>query len=67
VLLRRGQADEALPLLERGPDDLPTLTNRALALEALGRASEARAVWATVAARARGTPLGEKAAARAAR
>jgi hypothetical protein len=65
VLLQRGQPADALPLLERGPDDLATLTNRALALEALGRRGEAAALWAIIAARARGTPLGEHAAARA--
>jgi tetratricopeptide (TPR) repeat protein len=65
VLLRKGQARQALGFLERGSDDLPTLTNRALALEALGRKSDAAAIWATIANRARGTPLGERAAARA--
>jgi tetratricopeptide (TPR) repeat protein len=65
VLLQRGQAAQALPFLERATNDLPSLTNRALALEAVGRKSEAAELWATIAARARGTPLGEKAAERA--
>jgi hypothetical protein len=65
VLLQRRDAAGALPFLRRGPDDLPTLTNQALALEALGRRSEAAAVWSVIAARAPGTPLGEKAAGRA--
>jgi hypothetical protein len=43
-----------------------TRANRALALEALGRAADAAAAWSDVAARAAGTPLGEKARARAA-
>ena len=56
-----GYLDRALALAP----DLPTLTNRALALEALGRRSEAAAAWAIVAERARGTPLGDRARARA--
>jgi tetratricopeptide (TPR) repeat protein len=58
VLLDRALADQ-------GAADLATLTNRALALEALGRRSEAAAAWSLVADRARGTPLGVRAAARA--
>jgi hypothetical protein len=64
VLLKRGEAATALPYLERAPEDLATLTNRALALEAVGRAVEATAVWSIIAERARGTELGERAAAR---
>jgi hypothetical protein len=67
VLLQRGEAGAALPYLERAADDLTTLTNRALALEALGRRSEGVAIWKLIAARARGTPLGARAAERAAR
>jgi len=61
---------EALPLLDRAlaiaPTDQAVLTNRALALAGLGRASEARAVWSQIAALAPGTELGRRAAARAA-
>jgi tetratricopeptide (TPR) repeat protein len=60
-----GRFAEALPPLERAlaisPEDTALLTNRALALEGVGRASEAREAWARIAALARGTPLGRKA------
>jgi hypothetical protein len=38
------------------------LTNRALALSGLGRASEAREVWTRIATLAAGTDLGRRAA-----
>jgi hypothetical protein len=64
-----GRFAQALPLLDRAlaldPDDTALLTNRALALEGLGRVAEAREGWAKVAARAAGTELGRRAAARA--
>jgi tetratricopeptide (TPR) repeat protein len=66
-LLNRGQPAAALPYLQRAPGDLPVLTDRALALEALGRPAEAAALWNVIAERARGTPLGARAAARASR
>jgi tetratricopeptide (TPR) repeat protein len=69
VLLERKAPGAALPYLDRAlavdadvPADLPTLTNRALALDALGRRSEATAAWDIIAQRARGTPLGARAA-----
>jgi hypothetical protein len=65
VMLRRGEPARALPFLERATSDLPSLTNRALALEAVGRRREAAEVWALVASRAQGTPLGDRAAERA--
>jgi tetratricopeptide (TPR) repeat protein len=65
VRMNRGDQAGALPFLERaGDEDLPSLTNRALALEALGRWSEAKAAWGLIAERAHGTPLGERAAGR---
>jgi hypothetical protein len=66
-LFNRGQPAAALPYLERAPDELPILTDRALALEALGRSGEAMTVWRHIAERARGTPLGQRAATRAGR
>lgn len=54
--LEAGQAASALDLLgralARGDRDLTTFTNRAAALEALGRRAEAAEAWAEVAARA---------------
>jgi Flp pilus assembly protein TadD len=62
--------DRALPLLDRAlavaPTDTAMLTQRALALEGLQRAGEARAAWAKIATLAPGTELGKRAAARAA-
>ena len=62
--------DQALPLLDRAldvaPDDTAVLTNRALALTGLGRTSEAREVWARIAALATGSELGRRAAEKAA-
>jgi hypothetical protein len=45
----------------RGDRDLPTLTDRAVALEALGRATEAADAWTDVAARAGDSALGARA------
>ena len=64
-----GRFDQALPLLDRAlaiaPADTAVLTNRALALEGLGRASAAREVWSRISTLAAGTELGKRAAARA--
>ena len=61
--------EQALPLLERAlaisPDDTAVLTQRALALEGLGRGGEAREVWNRIAMLAAGTDLGTRAASRA--
>lgn len=53
--------------LDLSPDETRTRVNRATALEGAGRRAEAAAEWARVATEARGTPLGEAAAARAQR
>jgi hypothetical protein len=62
---------EALTLLERalaaGNRELSTFTDRAAALEALGRGVEAAAAWGEVAARAGDSPLAVRARAHAAR
>jgi hypothetical protein len=62
---------EALALLERalgaGNGELSTFTDRAAALEALGRRAEAAAAWSEVAARAGDSPLAVRARGRAAR
>ena len=62
---------EALVFLERalgaGNRELSTFTNRAAALEALGRRAEAAAAWSDVAARAGDSPLAVRARTRAAR
>jgi tetratricopeptide (TPR) repeat protein len=64
-----GHFAEALPLLDRAlavaPADRAVLTNRALALSGLGRATEAREVWERIATLAAGTELGRRAAERA--
>jgi hypothetical protein len=69
VELQHGVAAAALAALERaraaGAEDLPTLTNQALALEALGRRRQATAAWQEIARRAAGTPLGARARQRA--
>jgi hypothetical protein len=69
--LDAGRAADALALLERacarGDRELSTLTNRALALEALGRAGPAAEVWTEVAARAGDSALAVRARARRAR
>ena len=60
---------QALALLDRSlllaPDDTAVLSNRALALEALARPREAAQAWSRIAALAAGTPLGDRALARA--
>ena len=64
-----GRAADALALLDRSlalaPADTAVLTNRALALEALGRASEAAQTWSRIATLAAGQPLAERARVRA--
>ena len=64
-----GQAEQALALLDRSlaiaPDDTAVLSNRALALEALARPSEAAQVWSRIATLAAGSPLGDRARGRA--
>jgi tetratricopeptide (TPR) repeat protein len=66
-----GRFAEALPLLERAlglaPQDTAILAQRALALEGVGRTSEAADTWARVAKLAPGTPLGQRAAEKARR
>jgi hypothetical protein len=65
LALEAGRAADALPLLDRavahGDRELATLTNRAVALEAMGRTSPAVAAWEAVMARAGATPLGARA------
>jgi hypothetical protein len=69
ALLGRRDPEGALAALDQAlalrPGDPATLTNRALALEALGRGEEARAAWVRVAAASPGTPLADRARARA--
>ena len=64
-----GRTAQALALLDRSlllaPDDTAVLSNRALALEALARPREAAQAWSRIAALAAGTPLGDRALARA--
>jgi len=64
-----GRFADALPLLDRAlvhaPYDTALLTNRALALEGVGRASEANDTWAHIAALTPNTALGRKAAEKA--
>lgn len=66
-----GRFAEALPPLERAlalaPDDPAVLTQRALALDGVGRASEARDTWKRIAALQPSSPLGKRAAERATR
>jgi tetratricopeptide (TPR) repeat protein len=66
VEIAAGRFSEALPLLDRAltltPSDTAVLANRAIALAALGRASEARTVWSRIAELAAGTELGKRAA-----
>jgi hypothetical protein len=68
VELGEGHAAAALVLFDRalavGGGDLATRTNRAVALEGLGHAADAADAWGDVAARAAGSPLAAKAAAR---
>jgi tetratricopeptide (TPR) repeat protein len=71
VELAAGRPADALPLLDRalgaGNRELSTYTDRAAALEALGRREDAAAAWGEVAARAGDSALGVRARARAAR
>jgi tetratricopeptide (TPR) repeat protein len=64
-----GQNAQALALFDRSlaiaPDDTAVLTSRALALEALARPGEAAQAWSRIAALAAGSPLGDRARARA--
>jgi hypothetical protein len=68
IALGAGRAADALPLFDRaiahGDRELGTLTNRAVALEGLGRASDAAAAWDAVIARAGDAPLAARARAR---
>jgi hypothetical protein len=63
--LEGGRAGSALELLARalarGDRDLTTFTNRAVALEALGRGAQAAEAWADVAARAGDSALAARA------
>lgn len=65
--LQAGRWRDALTLLDRAllhhpaGGDLPTLTNRALALESLGDSAGAALAWGEVAARAGATALGARA------
>ncbi len=67
--LASGRTEDALALLDRAlainPDDTATLTNRALALESLGRGAQARLTWTRIARLAAGTALGTRAHERA--
>jgi hypothetical protein len=69
--LEGGRAGSALELLARalarGDRDLTTLTNRAVALETLGRDGQAAEAWAEVAARAGDSALAARARDRRAR
>jgi hypothetical protein len=60
--------EEALSLFDRararGDREVTTLSNRALALEALGRTADAAATWGEVATRAAGSALGARAGSR---
>ena len=71
VALGAGRAADALVLLDRararGDGELATLTNRAVALEALGRTDDAVAAWDAVIARADGSELATRARDRRAR
>ena len=71
VDLGAGRPADALASLERalgaGNRELSTFTDRAAALEALGRSTDAAAAWAEVAVRAGDSPLAVRARARAAR
>jgi tetratricopeptide (TPR) repeat protein len=68
LALGDGRAADALPLIDRalarGDRELTTLTNRAAALEALGRAADAAAAWDAVIARAGDSTLANRARAR---
>jgi hypothetical protein len=68
IALGGRRPDEALALLDRGlargDREVTTLSNRALALEALGRTREAAETWGDVATRAAGTAVEARARAR---
>ena len=65
LALGSGRAVEALEYfdraLARGDRELSTLTNRAVALEGLGRKADAAAAWQTVITRAGDSPLASRA------
>jgi hypothetical protein len=71
IALGGGRAADALALVDRaiagGDSELGTLTNRAVALERLGRTGEAVAAWNAVIARAGDGPLADRARARRAK
>jgi hypothetical protein len=71
LALSDGRAADALALFDRaladGDSDLATFTNRAIALEGLGRKADAAAAWDAVIARAGDSPLAGRARARRAR
>jgi len=71
IALGAGRAADALPLLDRalarGDVELTTLANRAVALEALGRARDAGTAWEAVIARADSAELAARARAHRAR
>jgi hypothetical protein len=71
VALGAGRAADALALfdraLARGDGELTTLTNRAVALEGLGRTDDAVRAWDAVIARAGTSPLAARARSRRAR
>ena len=71
VALGAGRPAEALPLLDRaisrGDRELSTLTNRAIALESVGRSNEAVAAWEAVIAHGGDSPLVARARDRRAR
>jgi hypothetical protein len=71
VALNAGRAAQALHLLDRalarGDGELSTLTNRAVALESLGRTGEAVAAWDAVIAHGGDSPLVARARERRAR
>jgi len=71
IALGAGRAAEALPALDRalahGDVELTTFTNRAIALEVLGRTRDAAAAWDAVIARAGESELASHARARRAR
>ena len=71
MALAAGDGTAALTMTDRalahGDREVSTLSNRALALEMLGRRAEAAAAWGQVAERAPGTALERRARDRAER